>query len=604
VRVIGLAAPGHSSYVSILGRLQPAPRDHLTAYVALVLAATATCASGCSSDGSTWEPVDSGDDSGDHSGYPADGPATETASESGAGDTAQSETPDTTPSSGDDAAPDATGEASVTNTASPYDWVGIVGTGQSLSVGGGGSNQQTPISTTGSAHGLKLQDNGPDPKYPIAPNTGSPQWQAIPLSEPIRHNGAGQGPGYTDGQYPNDIQGETPHTAMADTLADLFSARGGVGDYVSVHSVVGWAGMCLDAIDKEGGQRAYPASLNEARVWQTQAAAAGKTFGYGGVVLTHGECDASNAHYGTGLYQFWTDYNADLKAITGQSQDVVLLASQQSTIDTGATGSAVQVWQASVAHPNQIVCAGPKYQYQYGPDLLHLPAPGYVRLGEKYAEILDIVVNQQRPWAPVQPKKIVRSGVAITVDFDVPNPPLVWDTVLAPPHQQAHSEWAKGQGFEVSAADGTALAIADATIAGQSVVITLTADPGAGMVQVGYALTQDGNGIQGGTVQGLRGLLRDSDDFEGSDAEDIDTVVTQGSTSISSGTPGAFVHRTSGDLLTGSGVPAATAIAERVSNDQLTLAAPWSNASGTITVHYHHNQANYCVHFAMAEGSP
>jgi hypothetical protein len=68
--------------------------------------------------------------------------------------------------------------------------------------------------------------------------------------------------------------------------------------------------------------------------------------------------------------------------------------------------------------------------------------------------------------------------------------------------------------------------------------------------------------------------------------------------------PGALVHRTSGDLLTGSGVPAGTAIAERVSNDQLTLAAPWPNASRSITVHYHHNQANYCVHFAMAEGSP
>jgi len=46
-----------------------------------------------------------------------------------------------------------------------------------------------------------------------------------------------------------------------------------------------------------------------------------------------------------------------------------------------------------------------------------------------------------------------------------------------------------------------------------------------------------------------------------------------------------------------------TAIAAHVSNDELTLAAPWPAAGGTIKAHYHHNQANYCVHFAMTEGS-
>ena len=92
-----------------------------------------------------------------------------------------------------------------------------------------------------------------------------------------------------------------------------------------------------DDIDKAGGKRAYPASLNEARLWKGFAAAASKKFGYGGITLTHGECDAANTAYGAGLYRFWQDYNTDLKAITGQQQDVVLLVSQQSTIATGAT---------------------------------------------------------------------------------------------------------------------------------------------------------------------------------------------------------------------------------------------------------------------------
>jgi hypothetical protein len=484
----------------------------------------------------------------------------------------------------------------------PFDWVGIVGTGQSLAVGGGGTDQQQPISTQPSAHDLKLVDNGPDPKYPIDPSTGAPKWAAVGLDEPIRNNVSGQGPGYSDGQYPNNIQGETPHSAMASTLGALFAARGGIDDYVSVHSVVGWFGRCLVDIDKEGGQRAYPASLNEARTWTELAQKAGKTFGYGGIILTHGECDATNTGYAAGLYQFWSDYNADLKAITGQTRDVVLFGSQQSTINSGATGSAVQLWQASVAHPDQIMCTGPKYQYQYGPDLLHLPAPGYVRLGEKYAEVFDIVVNQGRPWRPVQPTKVTRSGATITVDLDVPNPPLLWDAVLAPPHQKSHQEWALGKGFEVTGPSGNALTISGVAIMGESVVITLSADPGAGKVQVAYAITQDGGGTQGGTVLGLRGLLRDSDDFEGSDAEDIDTVVTQGSAGIKSAAAGAFLRRTSGDMLTGTNAPPTTVVATRNSNDDLTLATPWPNASGTVKLHYHHSQANYCVHFAMAEG--
>jgi hypothetical protein len=87
------------------------------------------------------------------------------------------------------------------------------------------------------------------------------------------------------------------------TLSALFAAHGGTGDYISAHSLVGWFGRCLKDINKEGGQRAYPASLNEARVWKQLAQAANTTFGVGGIILTHGECDSNTADYGTGLQQ-------------------------------------------------------------------------------------------------------------------------------------------------------------------------------------------------------------------------------------------------------------------------------------------------------------
>ncbi len=483
----------------------------------------------------------------------------------------------------------------------PFDWVGIVGTGQSLGIGGGFDSQA--ISTKQPFSNLKLVDNGPDPKYPIESDSGSPRWAAVPLVELIRDPVAGTDAGYTDGQYPNDIQGETPHSGMANALSYLWKERGeaGAGDYVTAHSVVGWAGHCLVDIDKDGGQRAYPASLDEARVWTQLANEAGKTFGYGGVVLTHGECDATTAGYGDGIYQLWKDYNSDLKAITGQSKDIVLFASQQSTIDSGASGSAVQLWQASAAHPNEVVCTGPKYQYEYGPDNLHLPSAGYVRLGEKYAEVFDLVVNKSVAWKPLQPNKVSRAQAVITVDFDVPNPPLVWDPNMAKPHQSANTAWAAGNGFEVTDSGENPLTIAVAEIHGSSVVLTLSADPGNEPVTVGYALTQDGSATAGGMVSGLRGLLRDSDDFVGYDAEVLPTQVTQGSAVVTSASNGEFVYRAGWDLVSGAGLPMDTIVVSHDSDDQLTLSAPWPGASGTASLSYHHDERNFCVHFSMTE---
>src|SRR5450432_1173778 len=48
-------------------------------------------------------------------------------------------------------------------TAAPFDWVGVVGTGQSLAEGW----ESTAISTNQSFKNLKLVDQGADPQYPL-----------------------------------------------------------------------------------------------------------------------------------------------------------------------------------------------------------------------------------------------------------------------------------------------------------------------------------------------------------------------------------------------------------------------------------------------------
>lgn len=477
----------------------------------------------------------------------------------------------------------------------PYDWIGVLGTGQSLEVGGGPAGN---LDTMQPFKNLKLVDKGPDPKYPIDAS-GAPQWDTTPLTEPLRARVAGSGTGYTDGQYPNNIEAESPHSGMANTLSTIWNARG-LGDYISVHTEVGWSGHCLADLNKQGGKRAYPASINETRVWKMLAAKAGKTYGVGGLIMTHGECDSANTGYEAGIYQLWQDYNTDVKAITGQTTDVVLLMSQQSSTAISTTGSAVAVWKAGVDHPGQIVCTGPKYQFQYLPDHQHMPAPGYERMGQKYAEVFDQIVNKKIAWQPLQPTKIGRAGAVVTVDFHVPNPPLLWDAHVLAPHQQVNTAWAAGNGFEVSGSAGP-LTIMTTEIKASSVVITLAQDPGAGKVTVAYAITQDGGGNQGGTNQAARGKLRDSDEFTGWDAETLDAMVTQGSTAVTSAAAGGFIRRAGWDIVGGDGVPADTIVVTHDSDDHLTLSAPWPGSSGKVKLSFRHDERNFGVHFSMKE---
>src|SRR5262249_47185943 len=155
------------------------------------------------------------------------------------------------------------------------------------------------------------------------------------------------------------------------------------------------SGHCMSDIDKEGTGKAYPAGLSEMRTFAAMAKAHGKTFGVGAIVLTHGECDSANMDYENELHQMWLDYATDAKAITAQTLDPVLILSQQSTLPdmVGISFSALAQWHAGVAWPGQIACAGPKYQYKYAADRIHLDSPGYVRLGEKYAEVYRHVVD-------------------------------------------------------------------------------------------------------------------------------------------------------------------------------------------------------------------
>lgn len=406
-----------------------------------------------------------------------------------------------------------------------WDLTGIVGTGQSLSVGAM-AGTPTAKATTQQYNNLKLSLGTlvVPPLDEAASN--SDQLSLVPLVEPIRP----VDPGYPSA-YPVNLDGESPHTAMSVQLTSMAKADG-ASDFVTVHTVVGESGQAMNVIDKSAtvspngpnSARAYAATLFEARAIKRLATAQGKTYGIGAIFLTHGESDAGNASYEDAMMKLYTDYNADLKAITGQEQSIPLFTSQQhgiymyvqgTTAASNINTSTKLQWQASLDHPNEIVCVGPKYQYPYYTDYLHLVALGYELMGEKYAQAYYERVVLGHEWKPLQPlaNTVARSGRNITVDFYVPKPPLAWDDALPKPHQTDLAQWKEGRGFEVRSSDRTPLTIESVTLVdADTVQITLTADVPAGAI-LGYAAT-NGNDAPPNFSPRI-GNLKDSDPFVG-----------------------------------------------------------------------------------------
>ena len=166
-----------------------------------------------------------------------------------------------------------------------WDWTGIIGTGQSLSIGA----RSKGISTNQPYGNLKLStDHLPWPVDPDNTNLA-----LVPLTEPIGR----LAPAYPS-SWPENITGETPHSAMANEITALVRAGSG-RDFISVHSAVGEDGQGMNFIKKNPTQRglnghSYEAAMIETKAITRLAKAAGKTYGVGAIIVTHGETDAGN----------------------------------------------------------------------------------------------------------------------------------------------------------------------------------------------------------------------------------------------------------------------------------------------------------------------
>ncbi|EPF7428493.1 hypothetical protein [Klebsiella pneumoniae] len=221
------------------------------------------------------------------------------------------------------------------------------------------------------------------------------------------------------------------------------------------------------------------------------------------IAWLQGETDSTNPSYTqaqhlAALLKLQVDVTADAQAITGQTSPVMFLTYQHSSrvkVNDAVPLALLEACQVS----DYFYFVAPTYPFPHAADGLHLLALGYKWIGAYYGRAYkQAVIDGIKPKA-ITPKGVIWNGDKVTVQFEVPNPPLVFDTTnLAPTQNYGFSVYAGGVLQSISSIEVSN---------GNSVVITLGSAPTT-PPKVCYAFDYLGSGLN--IQNGASGNLRDS----------------------------------------------------------------------------------------------
>jgi hypothetical protein len=242
------------------------------------------------------------------------------------------------------------------------------------------------------------------------------------------------------------------------------------------------------------------------------------------MTVTHGETDgmmgASAADYEADLVQWRGDYDADLRAITGQREHLMLFTDQVNNYTSrvlgarAATTSVIPLaqLQAALDHPDSIVLVCPKYWLTYyRKDGAHLTNQSEELLGEKYGEALKRTFLRGSVWKPLYITGATVEANLITLSYHIPSPPLAFDTIAI------RDPGNLGFVYSDDSPARPSIKAIELANGNSQVRIRLSAAPSApaGHRHVQYAwvgsLGCGGGGCAAGPLSGPRGNLRDSD---------------------------------------------------------------------------------------------
>ena len=217
--------------------------------------------------------------------------------------------------------------------------------------------------------------------------------------------------------------------------------------------------------------------------------------------------DYPDTDYNELFHQMYNNLNTDIKQITHQTNDIRIICYQSSALTKaeryetnnydGTESRTPEIQMELVRDDSLIWAMGPTYPYDFMREALHIDAVGQKRIGDLAAKAALGIIRKEPCFIGLVPVKTDVEGNTVSIIFNVPTPPLCFDTVQVMK--------ADHYGFNIIRQDNTDI-ISDVDLHGDTVTITCLESPVGCRIRYGV----NGEFRKGGRLHGPRGNLRDS----------------------------------------------------------------------------------------------
>ncbi|MBR6728168.1 MAG: hypothetical protein IKM08_08230, partial [Clostridia bacterium] len=276
-------------------------------------------------------------------------------------------------------------------------------------------------------------------------------------------------------------KGETPVSAQMNVVKQLMESEDGlpVNDlsYQLLGTAPGYGSKTLAQLEK--GTDYYTRLIAQVQQAHDIATAMGKRLVVQAFSWVQGAL-GKTGNYAEALEQLRLDIDTDVKAITGQTQDVKCITWQSFIYNASLRAKQVydQYVGAAETYPN-IICAGATYHLDnVSAANLHFTSESQDWLGAYFGVAYKRTIIDGDGFEPLKPTKASKSGKILYVKFNVPQRPLVFDT-------ERLTE-APNKGFKLYATDGTEKTITEVAIVSPDMVKIVCADDVAGTDRLTY----------------------------------------------------------------------------------------------------------------------
>lgn len=207
------------------------------------------------------------------------------------------------------------------------------------------------------------------------------------------------------------------------------------------------------------------------------------------------------------FHRMYNDLNTDIKSITGQKENIRIISYQTSTVTKGlkykpnhydGVEARTPTAQMELLRDDSLIWAsGPSYPYDFVNESLHIDAEGQKSIGLLAAKSAMGILRNDKRYIGLMPIKHEIEGNDVRLLFNVPSPPLSFDTINVCK--------ADNYGFSVIRKDDTDI-ISNVRIDQNTVIVECINSPKGCKLRYGI----NGEFLKGGRRYGPRGNLRDS----------------------------------------------------------------------------------------------